>query len=189
MKDFVQGDRDATSIEECAKQLATTFAEKGIEVNLGAYGKLVEIFLAAGVKATCHEHRGKKGSRAQGQIVDCEQLLAGVGISAEQRATAAWGLRLGLLLSSDAFVFFPGQEGTLAHLLPAIAHASKGDPKPVALLGWEGNSLFAPLKSLLFPLLCNLNHVPPWLNSFRSDQVDDVISFLQEIDEQIRNPA
>jgi len=91
VKVFVQGDRDAIGIEECAKQLATTFAEKGIEVNLGAYGKLVEIFLAAGVKATCHEHRGKKGSRAQGQIVDCEQLLAGVGISAEQRATAASG--------------------------------------------------------------------------------------------------
>ncbi|MFA6322432.1 MAG: hypothetical protein WCX71_03035 [Candidatus Buchananbacteria bacterium] len=134
MSILVQGDRNAAGCEDAAKEIAAELARRHVEVNLGAYGKLVEVFLQAGCRATCHGHRADDRGKcpAETPFVDC---TVGGSLSKEE----AWGRRLGIFLESDAFLFFAGNEGTLAHLIPVLAFASKSwhDKKKIALVGWN----------------------------------------------------
>jgi hypothetical protein len=146
MKVFVQGDRDAHGCENASRAIALKMAKCGIEVNLGAYGKLVEIFLAAGCPAHCHGHRSGDRGKAFGKgasYADCTLIakLAGYPDTRE----VAWGLRLGVLMAnSDAFLFFSGREGTVAHLVPILAFACKlWKNKKIALVGWEPEKISA----------------------------------------------
>jgi hypothetical protein len=167
MKIMVQGDRDAAGIAELAAAIAAIVAKMKVVVNLGAYGELVKIFLDAGCKAFCHTHRGKGKIAPNVSYYDCELLSKTLGFADQE---AAWGIRLGLMLRADAFLFFSGREGTLAHLFPALAFAKKKGRR-VALVGWPKDQEAA--------ILALLGGEQVWLRLFdANDDPQLVVDFL-----------
>lgn len=151
MKVFVQGDRDARDSEKAAQAIAAEFCRRSVHVNLGAYGRLVRIFLEAGCPATCYGHRERGEVPGEVPFRDClalsKLLLSKEGGGSRE---LAWGIRLGILMAtSDAFLFFAGREGTVAHLLPVLAFASKRwqeKPHKIALVGWNQEQISALVK-------------------------------------------
>jgi len=140
-KVFIQGDRSAKGLNEIAIAIAKELAARTIELNLGAYGKLAEIFAQHCWKARCFGHRpGDRGYCPPSlEYVDCYLLaLPTVEIWARNRIidAAAWGYRLGRVIGdSDACLIFRGHKGTAAHLFAALGLCAKKN-KRVALVGW-----------------------------------------------------
>lgn len=154
---FIQGDRDAKGAEEAARRMATVFREAGIHLLLGAYGELVKIFTDAGCAVTCHGFRANERGKCPSGVtfVDCTEIsrrelsvVANEAGKALDFTAVAWGMRIGLLLTANAYCFFPGREGTLAHLFPCIAFAVKHN-KQIVFVGWQEPQLTA-----LHNLLC-----------------------------------
>lgn len=192
MPDFrvcIQGDRNAISrFGQSARSLAQAFRDRGVAVNLGAYGQIVGIFRDAGCDIRCY---GFKPDRSEYDPLrtDCFSLAVRLNDSdfgicpaePEQAKVVAWGLRLGLLLAhSDAFVYFTGRHGTIAQTVATLAHGiasqESGEPaKKVALIGWSKRHFFALVK-LFFPA----GKPPTWLKTFRLEETDAVIAFLTE---------
>ena len=187
MRIFVQGDRNATGIEQPAAKIAGLFKEAGIRVNLGAYGQIVGIFKDAGCDIHCYGF--KPGERESNpRRTNCFSLAVGLNDSdfgicpteSEQAKVVAWGLRLGLLLAhSDAFVYFDGRHGTMAQTVATIAHGiasqeSGESAKKVALIGWSRRH-FSALTALFFPPFATL---PDWLGTFGLEETDAVVAFL-----------
>ncbi|MFA6272387.1 MAG: hypothetical protein WC693_04790 [Patescibacteria group bacterium] len=149
---FIQGDRDpSVDLAACALEIAQLLKQRGWEANVGAYGGLVRIFEESGMR--CHAHviapRGREvqfSERIVASVTDCNQLVrslpAEVRWGGEADQILTWGLRLGIWMAhSDAFIFFAGREGTMAHLIPVLAWnrkvlAKEGRAKKVVLFGW-----------------------------------------------------
>lgn len=152
---FVQGDRDAKGIEKQVRELGTLCKERGIELGMGENGKIVRILTGSGVESWVHHAKHDADlSIVPGpnvHIVDCErpahmatEYLRNVGNVLAKEGRIGWGVRIGTISSTaNGFVFFPGREGTLAHLFYAaadIARRERDKEKPcrrVALVGWE----------------------------------------------------
>lgn len=182
MKVFVQGDREAREISFLARRLTWQLKKAGIKVNLGAYGELVKIFIEAGCVAHCHGHRKDRGNcPLEVDYFNCHQAALDVCRAAhlpeETLLPVAWGIRLGLLLNSDAFVFFPGREGTLAHLFPVLAFSAKRQTKPVALIGWPEEIWNPKVQKFIFP---PDGRLPKWFRHFSADEIDQVVPFLSQ---------
>ena len=153
MRVFVQGDRDAKGCKAVAQVIAMELRQRQVGVNLGAYGELVEIFFVAGCEVRCFGHRESRGRVPEKvTFTDCMQVAKDLKHPSRE---VAWGLRLGLLMeASDAFLFFAGREGTVAHLVPVLAFASKRwreKPRKVALVGWDQDQIYA-LTKLMGPM-------------------------------------
>ena len=96
----------------------------------------------------------------------------------------AWAIRLAHMSdTSDGFIFFPGREGTFAHLVPIMAFIAKderdkGVPRPrrVALVGWDAYAMNA---------LRTLMQIRPrdvdWIQNFiLSKEIESIVSWLTE---------
>ncbi|MBI2552662.1 hypothetical protein HYW17_05180 [Candidatus Uhrbacteria bacterium] len=185
---MVQGDRDANGIEDAVLKLGSICGERGIGLNVGEAGKIVHLLAETGAHVRVHQAKPEPPNVPEGfrgEIVNCTaaalpahtHLPAGAKI-----ARVAWAIRLACLDDSDGFIFFPGREGTLAHLVPIMAFIAKGErdkgvacPRRVALVGWSGPLITA---------LCTLFNIWPttpggeWLDSFASDEMGRAISWL-----------
>lgn len=183
MRVFVQGDRDAKGCQSAATEIAMRFRNAGVSVNLGAYGKLVSIFLNAGCDGLCHGYRSNDQGECPTKVkfIDCAHLAPDIPFSgfAPSSPAVAWGVRLGILLeTSDAFLFFAGRQGTIMHAVPAIGfgvgQVEKGQPpKKVALVGWCDDHIVG-VKSFFFPD----GKLPAWIRTFGLDETEAVFQFL-----------
>lgn len=159
---MVQGDRDASGIENTVRKLGEICKERGIGLNVGEAGKIVRILAESGANVLAHQAKRERPNtpeEASTPIVDCvapaqnaidnlrDQATVGLGSGlTEQRL--AWAIRLAALeQTSNGFIFFHGREGTLAHLIPILAFIKKGEvdkgvarPRRVALIEWPMGS-------------------------------------------------
>ena len=148
---FIQGDRDTSGeIIVSAAKIGKLLAAKGWQANVASYGNLVEIMEQSGV--LCHAHimpsngREVRFTDRVESVTNCNSIAETVTetlpyITEDTANTVSWGTRLWILLgNSDAFLFFPGRAGTLAHLVPVMTfnrkHGWKNGYKKVVLFGW-----------------------------------------------------
>lgn len=131
----VQGDRGAEGMDEYLMLLGQLLSQKsGWEFSLGAYGKIPGLLAKTGVRCVCHD------TATMGKESKVPVDLPNVTV----RNCKGWGGRLDEgFLPADAFACFSGSQGTVAHLVPFLAHVIKGDlakekrPRHVALIGWK----------------------------------------------------
>lgn len=153
---FIQGSGSPTEQQEAAaRRIGQLLAEKGWEANVGSYGGLVPIMIDSGIPCHAHLTRFRDGVDADSlaSMTNCNDLAQPVlsEIDATENAgrMLPWSIRLGIWMSSsDAFCFFAGDKGTLAHLVPVLAWigkalASEGKSKKVILIGWDEEQLKA----------------------------------------------
>ena len=192
---MVQGDRDATGIEDTVRALGTLCKERKIGLNVGEAGQIVRILAETGADVRVHQAKSVRPNVPEGctnvKIVDCftpaekarwqlEEEVAGMcHHSSRSSRTLAWAVRLACLDTSDGFIFFPGREGTLAHLVPIMAFIAKGEvdkgvarPRRVALVGWGDAKKDALLE------LFDIGDDDEWVGSFTIDEMDSVVSWL-----------
>lgn len=148
---MVQGARDARGIEDAVRALGTICKERGIGLNVGEAGQIVRLLAETGAHVRVHQAKPEPPNvpdEFMGRFVRCysaAKVVHGMdtipdGISCDR---LAWAVRLACMCSSDGFIFFPGREGTLAHLVPIMAFIAKGErdkgvarPRRVALVDW-----------------------------------------------------
>ncbi len=165
---FVQGDSEAYGLYENLMELGHLCRDRRIGLNVGESGKIVRILCETEVRVRVHRHTINYLNipiDAKIEIVDVREdnMLSFVlnylamylshddtderGIVNITDNILAWCIRLGTLASSDGFIFFPGHEDTMAHLVPIMAHIAKearNKDKPrrrVALVGWSASSI------------------------------------------------
>lgn len=193
MRIFVQGSH-ATSelaLEEACK-LGRLCRDRGVELNLGSQGNLVRALAESG--AACHVHHSSDEpvnapeDTKNVKVVSC--VKAGMAAHREfvfrdfsRVSRFAWAARLAALeTTSDGFIFFPGEVGTLAHAVPILASIAKNEarkessPRRVALVGWDREQISA---------LCLLLSIPrpgsrdnSWLASFPVNEVHAALEFV-----------
>jgi len=158
--------------------------QAGYEANVGAYGGFVKLFQESGI--TIHPHEmdvNRQVTYEEIEAVDCVKIaneLFGRDESfiPSMLKEIAWGIRIGLFIAtSNAFLFFHGREGTLAHLFPVLAHATKGwvknnTPRPVALVGWPPEEVAAIMKQF------NISRDSNWFAHFEINQAQKITDFL-----------
>ncbi|MFC1663443.1 hypothetical protein ACFL04_04790 [Patescibacteria group bacterium] len=166
-------------------QLGLHLALNEFGATLGANGGLVNLLVTSGVTCICHE---TSSLQREVQAEDPATINYGqAAASAENHLTPLpdsellqWGLRLtDWAAKSHGFVFFPGREGTLAHLMPVLAFCSKlwaksGEPRKVVLLGWREDRL-GELERLMG---WGGSGFPEWLKDFQLDEVKEAVEFL-----------
>lgn len=152
---FVQGDRDAKGIEAQVQELGALCKERQIGLNVGESGKIVRILSESGARVVVYRSKDDEPNADMGpnvSVVDCvtpaamatEHLLHRGAFQVKAKRVG-WGVRLAVLeQTSEGFVFFPGREGTLAHLFAIAAFIAKGErdaghtiTRRIALVGWE----------------------------------------------------
>ncbi|MDO8435454.1 MAG: hypothetical protein Q7S89_02120 [bacterium] len=152
---FVHGDREAKGIEVQVRALGDLCHDRGIGINVGESGETVNILASSNADVRVHHSKdGEAPNVPFGsvvKVVDCvtpaamatQHLLHFDDVVADPNRVG-WGVRLAVLEQmSDGFIFFPGRERTLAHLVPILAFIAKGERdkgKPcrrVALVGWH----------------------------------------------------
>ena len=181
---MVQGDRDATHIEDAVRELGQLCKERGIGLNVGESGEIVRLMVVTGAHVRVHQAKREQPNvheRVSTSIVDCiapaesaidnlrGQTTVGLGSGiTEQRL--AWAIRLACLNASEGFIFFHGREGTLAHLIPILAFIKKGEvdkgvarPRRVVLLDWPMGSARPIFELMGIPSDSN------WLREFFGD--------------------
>lgn len=197
---MVQGDRDATGIEDAVRELGRICKEREIGLNVGEAGQIVRILAETGAHVRVHQAQIEATNLPEGftgEILDCynagvtarNDLQRHEGFSPNIRYTC-WGIRLAALAASDGFIFFPGREGTLAHLVPTMAFIAKGErdkdvarPRRVALMGW--NNMTVDALSILFDLENNVdpeeaNDWHRWIRCFETNEMTVAINWLTE---------
>lgn len=182
---FVQGDRDPQgAVRDSALEIGRLLHEAGYEANVGAYGGFVKLFQESGIIIHPHEMDVNREVKYEGvEAIDCVKIaneLFGRNqtFTPQMLKEIAWGIRMGLFLAtSDCFLFFHGREGTLAHLFPVLAHATKGWVKnnasrPIALVGWPADEVAAIMKQ--FKIARDVT----WFGYFEITEVTKIIDFL-----------
>lgn len=146
---------------------------KDVTFYLGSAGKIVEHLTYTGAPCVIHRIRGKENVAVVGAnitVVECN----------------TWGTRMDCFLKADGYLFFWGRAGTMAHLVPIIAHIQKKlekqeaelspfVPEParrVALIGWPIGRA-ADLVSLME---LRSNDVANWIKNFAT--VKEAFEFL-----------
>jgi len=159
---LVEGDLTGEGSIEAAQRLVAQCKTSRVEINTGDTGKIVRIVTESAVRCYVYRARDEKPNAPEifnGEIVDCRQ---GVPVAKKSTKTGSHeGLSLAvriamLIKDSSGFLFFPGEEGTLAGLFTILAflvreHREKGSSLGlrVALVGWGPNTLIN-LASLYF---------------------------------------
>ncbi|MFA6524793.1 MAG: hypothetical protein WCT33_00825 [Patescibacteria group bacterium] len=194
---FVQGDRDpGVDLSACALKTAQLLKQSGWEANVGAYGGLVRIFEESGMR--CHAHvMAPRGREVQFSdcivsVTDCNQLVrslpANIRWGGEADQILTWGLRLSVWMAhSDAFIFFAGREGTMAHLVPILAWnrkvlAKEGRAKKVVLIGWDKlqrDALYT-LGLITIPEGDWASDDAEWFRTYSMYNVEGAVNFLTE---------
>ena len=185
---FLQGDRDPEgAAREAATKLGLGLKVEGWGVTLGAYGGFVKVLEETGVSCICHETKIKGHGdvkMTKSPSIKCQELgeavstMLGGGIFAKAVDEISWAIRLGVWMgTSQAYCFFAGREGTLAHLVPVLAYNTKGwikegNPRKVALVGWEVEDVAAIMR------LFKLNKDTTWFAYFSLEEVDKAVAFL-----------
>ena len=198
---FVQGDRDAHGLWENLVELGNLCAKRGIGLNVGAAGQIVKVLAGTEANVRVHTHTLDRPNVPD----DCHIELVNAGYTARSVPSniellhheiverhveiseniLAWAIRLAVLASSDGFIFFPGRAGTMAHLVPIMAHLIKhergGKSHPhrrVALVGWNHQQVNA------LGILMQLGPHPSdadWIQNFVPDEAG-VIDTKQVLD-------
>ena len=145
---FIQGDRSPNPEQTiAATKIGQLLSQAGWEANVGGFGGLVRIMNELGVN--CHAHVMKRPAQQEdfsdsayksATTTDTRAFnvpLATAGLI-EDNEDISWGARLSLVMArSDAFLFFAGKQGTMAHIVPALAHIIKGkSEKKLVVIGW-----------------------------------------------------
>ncbi len=140
----------------------------------------------SGVDCLCHEteipdHGNVKFKTAPSidaaPLADVVIAELGGGVFEKSKRLIAWGNRLGVWAStSQAYCFFAGNEGTLAHLFPVLAFIAKRkkgtQAKPVALIGWDPTKIAAVMQ------LMGLTRETAWFRSFELTEINKAVDFL-----------
>lgn len=166
-----------------AQRIGQLLAAKGWEANVGSHGDLVPIMMESGIP--CHAHVAKMREDVDygclASVTGCNQLASELipslpTTNEDTEKMLAWGIRLGLWMStSDAFLFIGGAEGTLAHLVPVLAWnrkalAKEGRAKKIVVIGWTRERI----QALQMLGICSPSDT--WL-SFHSNE-ESVVEFL-----------
>lgn len=189
---FIQGAREVTwKQRQAAFGLGCLLKEAGWEANVGELGQLVSIMQESGIPCHIHLHttRQREEDPIRGtfiaSVTDCVTLAESLPQEEDEfpevTKMVAWGIRLGHLIGkSQAFIFFAGAEGTIAHLVPVLAmikkHYAKKEIFPrVAFVEWEEEKLNA------IGTLFDLGFEDfSWCQNFRLDQMDQVAHFITQ---------
>ncbi|MFZ5391505.1 MAG: hypothetical protein ACOZAJ_04515 [Patescibacteria group bacterium] len=184
---FVQGDRDPEGEAKiAATRLGNLLKENGWGVSLGAYGGFVKVLEETGVPCLCHETEIKDHGDVKFKkspyinfkpVAESVSNLLGGGIYSNALKEISWANRLGTwMATSQAYCFFAGREGTLAHLIPVLSFNAKSwtktKPRKVALIGWNREDL----KAIMH--LYNLYGDTPWFMYYDLNLVDQAVNFL-----------
>jgi predicted Rossmann-fold nucleotide-binding protein len=146
---FIQGSGSPTEQQAAvARRIGQLLAEKGWEANVGSHGGLVPVMIESGIPCHAYLTRFRKSVDVDSltTTIDCNQLAEPIvnylGKAADMDRMLPWSVRLGVWMArSDAFIFFAGDKGTMAHLVPVLAWIGKalapeGKAKKVILVGW-----------------------------------------------------
>lgn len=154
---FVQGAGKPDQAAEAAiTRLGELLKEHGCRCHVGSKGAIPDILQKTGVPCARYAFEG------------------------DEINEHTWSNRLADWVSKgDAFVFFKGDVGTLAHLMPVLAFskkmwARKGGSRKVALVGWSQAE-----KTAIKVLMGFSYDGPDWLRSFEYDQIEQAVAFLQ----------
>lgn len=194
---MVQGDRVANKgVQADLEKLGKICLQKGIGLNVGEAGEIVQLLTtASGASVRVHQTKAEKPNNvvpnSSFQKVNvCISAAHAVAEIAEHYnsrrltgKTTGWALRLAVMLdSSDGFIFFPGREGTMAHLIPAMAFIAKGErdkgaprPRRVALIGWNPDQVTA-----LYTLFSIKAEKDGWIQPFSLDNIAAAIDWLTD---------
>lgn len=184
----MQGDRAPEGDAKIAAlRLGTLLHAKGWGASVGAYGGFVKVLEDSGISCICHEtamrdHGDVKSTKSPvihfGGYADLVIDQMGQAVSGAKRELS-WASRLGIWMgTSQAFCFFAGREGTLAHLAPVLAYnikgwAKEGRPRRVVLLGWDLLDL-AHIQALF-----NIRGpATNWFMHYELEEIDDAADFL-----------
>lgn len=207
---MVQGDRDAKGIEDAVRQLGELCKERGIGLNVGEAGQIVRLLAETGAHVRVHQAKPERPNVPggfTGEIVDCygsmqqhpaREFLHVIRSDEERQRIlhrASWGLRLACLDASDGFIFFPGREGTLAHLVPIMAFIVKGEvdkgvtrPRRIAFVGYSASQIVA-LRHLLhiqiMPLMAHPTGLyrgrrTAWCARFNAAQIAQCVNWITD---------
>ena len=192
---MVQGGRDATGIEDTVRELGTLCKERGIGLNVGEAGEIFRLLAGTGTFGThvrvymAKDKHSNAPEGFSGELIECNVM----GRDVQDRIKndyyfpddppgsdrLAWAIRLACFAASNGFIFFPGREGTLAHLVPIMAFIAKGErdkgasrPRRVALVDWPNAKKDAILE------LFNIGDDDEWIGSFTINEMPKVITWL-----------
>lgn len=190
---MVQGDRDAKGIEDAVRRLGTLCKEREIGLNVGESGEIVRLIAESGASYMVNQAQPGDSKLPEHLLRDHTRNCQAAAFMAQEGfhrlawdspklPRLAWCIRLACLDTSDGFIFFPGREGTLAHLVPIMAFIAKGErdkgvarPRRVALVGWPIGK---------YTNLCELMEINPsnytWVHPFTLAQVGNVITWLTD---------
>ena len=186
---MVQGDRDAQGIEGAVRQLGQLCKEREIGLNVGEAGKIVRILGETGAHVRVHQAKKEPPNVPEGftgEIYPLESAARNLIMKRRLKGATvgrmAWAIRLAHMSdTSDGFLFFPGREGTLAHLVPILAFIAKGErdkgvprPRRVALVDWPDAKKDALLE------LFNIGDDDEWVGSFDIEEMRRVVSWLTD---------
>lgn len=187
---MVQGDRNAQGIEGAVRRLGEICKERGIGLNVGEAGQIVRILGETGAHVRVHQAKPERPNVPEGftgEIYPLESAARNLIMKRRLKGATidrmAWAIRLAYTSdTSDGFIFFPGREGTLAHLVPIMAFIAKGErdkgvarPRRVALVGWSGPMITA--LATLFNIWPN-KPGGEWLNTFTTEDVTKAVAWL-----------
>lgn len=155
---FVQGAGKPDEAAQAAiTKLGKLLKKKGCKCHVGSKGAIPDILQKTGIPCARHAFEGDKINEL------------------------TWANRLAHWVSQcDTFIFFKGDAGTLAHLFPVLAFAKKrwakeGSPRRIVLIGWQWEDALA-IQSLIG---FTPNNVPEWFHSFKYNQIDEAMAFLE----------
>ncbi|MFH0853057.1 MAG: hypothetical protein V1853_01505 [bacterium] len=183
----IQGDRDPS---EAVGSLAVLLGQKlhraGFGAIVGDAGGLVKLIEQSGIPTVRHAFKGEpivSSEPGRAPMVSCVAAgleaanSFGLGDDAGIVRFNAHGIRMSIMRSmSCGAVFFAGSEGTKYQLLHFLVRnlKGKGQPIPIALIGWMPAEV-----SGLLQFLCMTQ--PSWLQCFEANEagVDAAVKFLQ----------
>jgi len=184
---YIQGSRNPDpKTEALIRQFGTLMLERGCTCLVGSQGKIPRILEEVGVPCVWHAAsefpNDVSGVRCYGSLAltvndDPEYQR---WHSPTKVSRIGWALRLvDWAANADAYVFFPGQEGTMAHLFATITFALRdaqaGNLKQFVLLGWPVSQITA--ISALFDFNADGRD---WFYYFPADHVKSAVDFLLE---------
>lgn len=197
---MVQGDREAASFSPQVRQLGEICAARRIGLNVGESGEIVRILAETGADVRVHRAKPEPPNIPVGarvEVVDCltpaqqalnhlrGQAMIGLGSGITEKRLA-WAIRLAVLTeTSYGFVFFPGREGTLAHLIPILAFIAKGERdkgrycRRVALLGWHVDNIFRVLR-LFATGAADIDKLMQFVRPYPLDQVQEALDWIAD---------
>lgn len=111
---FVQGDRAGEGLSEQLYTLGRMAAgDDSVTLCLGSAGEIVRILT------------GETTARCKVFQIDGKSNVAAMRPGVEVLTCPSWGTRMDHFIAGNGYIFFPGAEGTMAHLVPVLAHIKK----------------------------------------------------------------